>query len=449
MAEAPTATNVYVHPQALCEATSVGENTRVWAFAHVLPGATIGKDCNICDHVFIENDVVIGDRVTVKCGVQLWDGLRVADDVFIGPNVTFSNDKYPKSKQYQAKVQETHIGRGASIGGGAAILPGLRIGARAMSRWARVVVGGVAVLTAMVLVVDALVSLASGTYLNLGSGVWLALARDTHDGVFYRPLWNGSEYGGTRYFPMLFLLSAGVMRTGVNAVTAGVTVSMAGLVMLATAVAVLLKRLAVPSPFVLLGTALSIAPYFVHQTAFAVRCEPIAAAFAIFGLAALTPLEMRAASNPRLLIAATLFVAAFMTKITCVYAPAAATMALLFARRPAAAIKLGTLTAAGALLALGMIGSAYLNPVSVDPNWRIVGSGDFNGDGKADLVWQHTNGSLAVWYMNGVTAIAGEALNPGQIGYDWKIMKLIDPLNAPPGDTRAMLLIRYSWVRLL
>jgi len=73
-----------------------------------------------------------------------------------------------------------------------------------------------------------------------------------------------------------------------------------------------------------------------------------------------------------------------------------------------------------------MIGSAYLNPVSVDPGWRIVGSGDFNGDGKADLVWQHTNGSLAVWYMNGVTAIAGEALNPGQIGYDWKIMGVGD-----------------------
>lgn len=132
MAEIPTAANIYVHPQALCEATAVGENTRVWAFAHVLPGATIGKDCNICDHVFIENDVVVGDRVTIKCGVQLWDGLRVADDVFIGPNVTFSNDKYPKSKQYQPKVEETHIGRGASIGGGASILPGLRIGPRAM-----------------------------------------------------------------------------------------------------------------------------------------------------------------------------------------------------------------------------------------------------------------------------------------------------------------------------
>src|SRR5688572_25343608 len=132
MADRLTGSKVYVHPQALCESATVGENTRVWAFAHVLRGAEIGKDCNICDHVFIENDVVVGDRVTIKCGVQLWDGLRVADDVFIGPNVTFSNDKYPKSKQYQPKVEETYVGRGASIGGGASILPGLRIGPRAM-----------------------------------------------------------------------------------------------------------------------------------------------------------------------------------------------------------------------------------------------------------------------------------------------------------------------------
>lgn len=122
----------FVHPHALCESRAIGENTRVWAFAHVLPGAKIGSDCNICDHVFIENDVVIGDRVTVKSGVQLWDGLRIGDDVFIGPNATFSNDKYPRSKQYQGAVLQTHVGRGASIGGGAAILPGLRIGARAM-----------------------------------------------------------------------------------------------------------------------------------------------------------------------------------------------------------------------------------------------------------------------------------------------------------------------------
>src|SRR5437763_16334063 len=127
--QTPRRDNFFVHPQAPCESTTLGANTRVWAFAHALPAARIGRDCNICDHVFIENDVVVGDRVTVKCGVQLWDGLRVGDDVFIGPNATFSNDKYPKSKQYQAKVLETHIGRGASIGGGAAILPGLKIGA--------------------------------------------------------------------------------------------------------------------------------------------------------------------------------------------------------------------------------------------------------------------------------------------------------------------------------
>lgn len=123
---------VFVHPQALCESASIGAGTRVWAFAHVLPGAAIGADCNVCDHVFIENDVRIGDRVTIKSGVQLWDGLRVADDVFIGPNASFSNDKFPRSKQYQAQVAETWIGRGASIGAGAVILPGLTIGARAM-----------------------------------------------------------------------------------------------------------------------------------------------------------------------------------------------------------------------------------------------------------------------------------------------------------------------------
>jgi UDP-2-acetamido-3-amino-2,3-dideoxy-glucuronate N-acetyltransferase len=130
--ETARAKSVFVHPQALCESQSIGENTRIWAFAHVLPGATIGADCNICDHVFVENDVVVGDRVTVKSGVQLWDGLRVADDVFIGPNATFSNDKYPRSKQHQTAPLETHVGRGASVGAGAVILPGLRIGARAM-----------------------------------------------------------------------------------------------------------------------------------------------------------------------------------------------------------------------------------------------------------------------------------------------------------------------------
>jgi UDP-2-acetamido-3-amino-2,3-dideoxy-glucuronate N-acetyltransferase len=122
----------FVHPQGLCETSAVGEGTRVWAFTHVLAGARIGADCNICDHVFIENDVVVGDRVTVKSGVQLWDGLRLGDDVFVGPNATFTNDPFPRSKAYDHEVPITRVEDGASIGANATILPGLTIGSRAM-----------------------------------------------------------------------------------------------------------------------------------------------------------------------------------------------------------------------------------------------------------------------------------------------------------------------------
>ena len=122
----------FVHPQGICETDQVGERTRIWAFAHILKGAVVGADCNVCDHVFIENDVTVGDRVTVKSGVQLWNGLRVEDDVFIGPNATFSNDMYPRSRSYLAEPLRTFIRKGASIGAGAVILPGLTIGQYAM-----------------------------------------------------------------------------------------------------------------------------------------------------------------------------------------------------------------------------------------------------------------------------------------------------------------------------
>jgi acetyltransferase-like isoleucine patch superfamily enzyme/dTDP-4-dehydrorhamnose 3,5-epimerase-like enzyme len=124
--------SVFVHPQGLCESDTVGSGTRVWAFAHVLSGAVIGSDCNVCDQVFIEGDVVVGDRVTVKCGVQLYDGLRVEDDVFIGPNATFTNDPFPRSKQRPSRYAQTLIRRRASIGANATILPGLEIGESAM-----------------------------------------------------------------------------------------------------------------------------------------------------------------------------------------------------------------------------------------------------------------------------------------------------------------------------
>lgn len=122
----------FVHGHGLCESEKVGAGTRVWAFAHVLPGAVIGRDCNLCDHTFVENDVVIGDRVTIKCGVQVWDGVRLEDDVFVGPNVTFTNDRFPRSKQYPEKFAATTICRRASIGANATILPGVRVGQNAM-----------------------------------------------------------------------------------------------------------------------------------------------------------------------------------------------------------------------------------------------------------------------------------------------------------------------------
>jgi acetyltransferase-like isoleucine patch superfamily enzyme len=121
-----------IHPLSDVQSRQIGEGTRIWQFCVALPNATIGADCNICSHVFIENDVVIGDRVTVKCGVQIWDGLRIADDVFIGPNVTFTNDPFPRSRKALAEYPVTTIGKGASIGANATILPGLVIGRRAM-----------------------------------------------------------------------------------------------------------------------------------------------------------------------------------------------------------------------------------------------------------------------------------------------------------------------------
>lgn len=122
----------FIHPQALCETKKIAERTRVWAFTHILSGAVLGVDCNICDHVFIENDVKIGDRVTIKSGVQLWDGIVLEDDVFVGPNATFANDKFPRSKKYPSKFEITVVRSHASIGANATILPGVEIGTGAM-----------------------------------------------------------------------------------------------------------------------------------------------------------------------------------------------------------------------------------------------------------------------------------------------------------------------------
>jgi len=129
----------FIHPHALIDkGATVGRGTRIWAFGHVLAGAVVGDDCNLCDNTFAEGKVVIGNRVTLKCGVYLGGGLMVEDDVFIGPAAVFTNDSHPRSRKYPSPYRETRLRQGCSIGAAAVILPGLTIG-----RWALVGAGAV------------------------------------------------------------------------------------------------------------------------------------------------------------------------------------------------------------------------------------------------------------------------------------------------------------------
>jgi UDP-2-acetamido-3-amino-2,3-dideoxy-glucuronate N-acetyltransferase len=121
-----------IHKLTDVQSSRIGENTNVWQFCVILPSAIIGSNCNICSHCLIENDVVIGNDVTIKSGVQIWDGIRIEDKVFIGPNVTFTNDQKPRSKVYPESFLKTYIKKGASIGANATILPGITIGEGAM-----------------------------------------------------------------------------------------------------------------------------------------------------------------------------------------------------------------------------------------------------------------------------------------------------------------------------
>lgn len=121
-----------IHPLSDVQSKNIGEGTNIWQFCVVLPNAKIGENCNICSHCLVENDVIIGDNVTVKCGVQIWDGMIIEDNVFIGPNVTFCNDRYPKSRNKDWKLEPVIIKKGASIGANATVLPGVTIGENAI-----------------------------------------------------------------------------------------------------------------------------------------------------------------------------------------------------------------------------------------------------------------------------------------------------------------------------
>jgi acetyltransferase-like isoleucine patch superfamily enzyme len=126
-------TDWFCHPSAIVEhGANIGSRTRIWAFVHILRGARIGMDCNVCDHTFIEGNVVVGNRVTIKTSISLWDGMVIEDDVFLGPNACFTNDKRPRSKQYPPEFTQTLLRQGCSMGANSTTLPGLTIGRYAM-----------------------------------------------------------------------------------------------------------------------------------------------------------------------------------------------------------------------------------------------------------------------------------------------------------------------------
>jgi acetyltransferase-like isoleucine patch superfamily enzyme len=124
--------NVRIHPSAIVDTDNIGEDTRIWAFVHILDKVVIGQNCNICDHCFIEQNVTIGSNVTIKSGIYIWEGVVVEDDVFLGPNVVFTNDLRPRSKQY-VPIEKTLIKKGASVGANSTILAGVTLGEYAMT----------------------------------------------------------------------------------------------------------------------------------------------------------------------------------------------------------------------------------------------------------------------------------------------------------------------------
>lgn len=135
--------DVFIHPLADVKSTTIGAGTRVWQFAVIVNGARIGRNCNICAHTFVEGGVIVGDDVTLKCGVYLWDGIELHDQVFVGPNATFTNDPFPRSRQHPEAYARTVVQRGASIGANATLLPGITIGEGAMIGAGAVVIADV------------------------------------------------------------------------------------------------------------------------------------------------------------------------------------------------------------------------------------------------------------------------------------------------------------------
>lgn len=117
----------FVHPKALVDTKDIGEGTRIWAFAQVMEGSRVGADCNICGHSFIEKGAILGNNVTVKNGISIWEKVIVEDNVFLGPNMVFTNVVRPRSG-VRGNFKETVVKKGATIGANATVVCGITIG---------------------------------------------------------------------------------------------------------------------------------------------------------------------------------------------------------------------------------------------------------------------------------------------------------------------------------
>ena len=122
----------FIHPQALIETDDIGEGTRIWAFCHVLAGASVGRNCNLGDHAFVENGVTIGDECVIKNGVSIWTGVTLEDRVFVGPNAAFTNDLVPRARIRREAFDQTLVKEGASIGANATLVCPLVVGRYAL-----------------------------------------------------------------------------------------------------------------------------------------------------------------------------------------------------------------------------------------------------------------------------------------------------------------------------
>ena len=228
-----------------------------------------------------------------------------------------------------------------------------------------------AAVTGAALAIHAWHAVATGCYVDFVTGVWLALADDLARGVFYRDLIGPDGYGGTRYFPLFFASIAGLMRLGVAPLVSGFAVSGASAVLLVLGIRRFLLRIGLPGSYALACAVFVLAPRFSQQALFAIKSDFLAAGLVMWGLSTMLPAFDEERPSTRSLAApAVFFVLAASTKVTSLYAPAAAVLALALASRVRTSLRLGALVTAGLAILVAMV--AILSGGRAVESWRVL-----------------------------------------------------------------------------